>query len=57
MGSASIEVLNRGTYLFLIDDLDVAIYQKPFPFRHRRVLADLLEGNYLSLYQRRIRGR
>jgi len=43
--------------LFLIDNLDVTINQKPFPFQHRRVPADLSKGDRLSLYQRRIRRR
>jgi|SRR6266851_871413 len=57
-GSAFTGVLEfRVPYLFLIDNLDVTIDQKPFPFQHRRVPADLSEGDRLSLYQRRIRRR
>ena len=43
-------ILNGGSNLFLIDNLDVAVNQNPFPFRHGRVLVDLLKGDSLSLH-------
>jgi hypothetical protein len=42
--------LNGGPNLFLIDNLDVAVDQNPFPFRHGRVPAGLLEGDGLPLH-------
>ena len=50
MRSASTGLLNGGPNLFLIDNLDVAVNQNPFPFRGGRVLADLLKGDGLSLH-------
>ena len=55
MRLASTGVLKGEPDLFLIDNLDVAVDQNPFPFRHGRVPADLFKGDGLPLHQRWVR--
>jgi len=51
------DIQNSIACLLLADNLDVAINRNAFPFRHRLVFADLLEGDRLSLYEGRVRAR
>lgn len=56
-GSALTEILGRGMYFFLINDLNVAINRNSFPFRYRGVIANLLEGDCLSFCKTRVCAR